>query len=369
MTKTRLSIDMDDRVPAAPWSVSDPITGKVYGRYVSAVDAMKARQLIENTRAADASFGSSWTRPAVWDAGTPTGAVVAPGPAGTIVSTGPGRGPSTNVPANPVLDSPQSGLKPRLPQPQPDSLSVLDVHDPKASSAPTVSPPSTADIGGLDHDFSDPDSDIDLGDLASMYCVFCGECDGDCDCPGEGASGISDGLLPTDPAQSGVGGQVPWTANPQPNTTPHQQTWGRSAPPPPRVPYTCPIIGNPYPRSLRQLTANTKDNQGQRGKTMTTTTCRGCGTLSEMPSGQLFCADECRAREHRRLMGQPEAPSKSARVRHLEALLGRDIPVRKRSVDDAELEWIKTSGGQTAAYHEQQTNDMIIAAALKRGKS
>lgn len=95
------------------------------------------------------TYGQAWVRPDVFGMTTPTGVPVAPGPTQDIVASGE-RGPGTNVGANPVINTPQSGLKPRLPQTNQDpNISVLDIHDPRSSPNVTVSPNSALDIGTL----------------------------------------------------------------------------------------------------------------------------------------------------------------------------------------------------------------------------
>lgn len=99
----------------------------------------------------------------------------------------------------------------------PPRLSVGDIHSPLASSAPTVSPGSTSDIGALGAGFTPPDDgDHNIGDI------------------GHGASGIIpkltlpayDDLPPTTelPATSAVGDdEVPWQDE-GPSQTPAAQT-------------------------------------------------------------------------------------------------------------------------------------------------
>ncbi len=89
----------------------------------------------------------------------------------TVTHDGRGRGPSTNVPANPVLNTPQAGPGPAPtggggidhsvhgPKPHieyqpgtvsdPPQLDLGDLHSPLASPAVNIDAPSTADVGGL----------------------------------------------------------------------------------------------------------------------------------------------------------------------------------------------------------------------------
>jgi hypothetical protein len=95
-------------------------------------------------------------------------------------------------------------------------VSIGDIHDPTASSAPTVSPPSDAPIGDLGGD----DYPVDQG-IESIDGI------------GEGPSGIrplltlpSDDDLPTDlPPTSPISGQVPLQDPPVAYTTPFVQRW------------------------------------------------------------------------------------------------------------------------------------------------
>jgi hypothetical protein len=115
----------------------------------------------------------------------------------------------------PFTDTPYQGSE-LSPDPDPSvaaggDVSLGDIHSPLASTAPTVDPPSDADLGGLGTD--DGDS---IGDI------------------GQGPSGIIPSL--TDPAYdlptpttelptSAIAGTPPWHTPPKPYTTPTTQVW------------------------------------------------------------------------------------------------------------------------------------------------
>jgi hypothetical protein len=308
-----IQVCQDNTVPGLSWAVVDA-TGRVLCRFEAAIDAIHAKRVIQ-------------------DSGLRT-------------------------------------LKPRLDQWNPIAqagpVSCLDVHSVTASPAVTIDPPSTAVVGALERDDS---FDADLDDLLANYCPICGG-DGCTDCVGEGASGWSNDLLPTDPAQSGLGGQTPWSVAPRPNTTPHQQVWyGRPAAATPLTPYTCPKTGWPTSRSILRSTANTDQTEAREKETPMTP----CGRCHRPFDPRRHVCREEDVYEDRIANAQQRTREAEQRREQFERQIS-DLQARERAlwVDDADIAFKLAVGHERAvdeqrqADHQRNLIDRHIRAQVRR---
>lgn len=144
------------------------------------------------------------------------------------------RGPSTNVPANPVVHSPQAG-------PGPDPAPAESIEHTPLGMKPriqyqpgTISDPPQVSIGDIHHDFGEnPAPTVDTPSDAPIGAL--GDGDADIGAIGHQASGTRVDLftppndLPTPisgfPATSPVAGEVPWENPAKPYTTPTTQVF------------------------------------------------------------------------------------------------------------------------------------------------